>query len=423
MTEFARAEESQLLRPSAASDGDFLASRPQFDPWAGPEPAQRQRSSAVRPSRSAIRSNMVTQAHAVARSHGLTRLPANEVEGGINALPESARRTFDNGFFMTEQLKTMGQLRGRDSRSLSPSTNLAFGDSSRISHNDSKALVQASRIVEDPIAEDTHGEGEDAREFQRNVAAFRQQGADRRFGEWTAQSRSDRAARASKFRWLSPSTWNMFSNFGWAKKAHARRQIADLEKSLGGKAPKQGSWRSGRSRPGATDANLFGNSAYSMTPQEYRAWGKAIPSATRYENATTAKDQQAGRTGIMEAATAEGVDGGELGRLALGAAVKSAEEKSADNARLQRAIDRDPAGAFSYAPGQVVGGHALLDAPSKGEDTPDVIKDVFGMGGVAASPAQDDASDPASDDDSSDAASTEPAPAAFQLRRADRIAM
>jgi len=125
----------------------------------------------------------------------------------------------------------------------------------------------------------------------------------------------------------------------------------------------------------------------------------------------------------MGAAAAEGVDGADLGKLALGAGVKTQDEKAADDARMRRAIARDPAGDFTYTDGQEVGGHALLGAPTKGEEIPDIVRDVFAMDGPRSAPeAQPVGSQSGSGDADSSASATEPEPGAFQLRRAKRIA-
>ena len=118
------------------------------------------------------------------------------------------------------------------------------------------------------------------------------------------------------------------------------------------------------------------------------------------------------------------MDATALGQVAIGATVKTPEEKAADAARLQRAIDRDPRGNFSYQAGDVVDGHAMLGDPTKTEDIPDIVKDVFGMGGASASEERDAARDVGSSDDdaSDDAAPVDMAPNAFQLRRGGRIA-
>ena len=422
MTEFAGQEDRLPRRPSDASDADFIAHRPQFDAWSGLEPAPRRQAEAKRPSRDAIRKDSVQRGRQVSRSAGLDRVEGS-LDEAVARLPEADRATFDNGFFMHDQMQAMKSIRGRDSRSLEKSTTLNFGDSSRISRDDMKALRTVARMNEQPIAADAHGEGADAREFAQNVAAYRKQADDRRFGEWKTESRGQREAQASKFSWLSPSTWGMFKNFGWSKKANAKRQIADLEESMGGKAPKTGPWRSGKYRPGATDRNLHTASAYGISPQEFRAWGKAVPFATKYENARTARELDSAKRGLMGAAAAEGVDGADLGKLALGAGVKTQDEKTADDARMRRAIARDPAGDFSYTDGQVVGGHALLGAPTKGEDIPDIVRDVFGMDGSRSAPEpQPSGSQAASDDDDASDPADAPEPGAFQLRRAKRIA-
>lgn len=422
MTEFAGQEDRLPRRTSDTSDTDFIAHRPQFDAWSGQEPAPRRQAEAKRPSRDAIRKEMVRRGQGVARSAGLDRVEGS-VDEAVARLPEADRTTFDNGYFMRHQMQALKSIQGRDSRSLEQSTTLNFGDSSRISRDDMKALRTVARMNEQPIAEDAHGEGEDAREFEQNVAAYRKQADDRRFGEWKTESRGQREAQASKFSWLSPSTWGMFKNFGWSKKANAKRQIADLEESMGGKAPKTGPWRSGKYRPGATDRNLHTASAYGISPQEFRAWGKAVPFATKYEKARTARELASAERGLMGAATAEGVDGADLSKLALGRGVKTQDEKAADDARMRRAVARDPAGDFSYKDGQVVDGHALLGTPTEGDDIPDIVRDVFGMdGSQSASEAQPPGSPAVSDDDDVSDSADAPGPGAFQLRRAKRIA-
>lgn len=424
MTEFAGREDRLTRRASDASDAEFIAHRPQFDAWSGSEPAPRRQAAMKRPSRDAIRKGMVRQGQAVAFSAGFGQIDDDAFAEALERLPQADQAVLDNGFFMKRQMHALKSIQSRDSRSLEPSTTLDFGDSSKLSRDDMKALRAVARMNEQPIAEDAHGEGAEAREFEQNVAAYRKQAYERRFGEWKTESRAQREEQASKFRWMSPSTWGMFKNFGWAKKANARRQISALEQSMGGRAPKVAPGRQRKAAHVANDPQLFGNSASSLTEPEYRAWGRALPAAGRLYNPRSAKDMQEGRQGIGAAAEAEGVDATALGQLAIGATVKTPEEKAADAARLQRAIDRDPRGNFSYQAGDVVDGHALLGDPTKTEDIPDIVKDVFGMGGASASEERDAARDVGSSDDdaSDDAAPVDMAPNAFQLRRGGRIA-
>ena len=416
MTEFAGQEDRLPRRTSDASAADFIAHRPQFDAWSGAEPAPRRQAAVKRPSRETIRKDIVERGRQVSRSAGLDRVEGS-LDEAVARLPEADQKTFGNGYFMPHQMQALRSIQGRDSRSLEPSTTLNFGDSSRISRDDMKALRTIARMNDEPIAEDAHGEGADAREFEQNVAAYRKQAHERRFGEWKAESRAQREERASKFRWMSPSTWGMFKDFGWAKKANARRQITSLEQSMGGRAPKVAPGRQRKAAHVANDPQLFGSSASSLTEPEYRAWGRALPAAGQLYNPRSAKDMQEGRQGIGAAAEAEGVDATALGQLAIGATAKSPEEKAAEAARLQRAIDRDPRGNFSYQPGDVVDGHAMLGDPTKAEDIPDIVRDVFGPR-PAASAAGDGAS---SGDDGSDDGVAQAPPTAFQLRRAGRI--
>ena len=390
MTAFAEQDDAISRRPASPSDADFIAHRPQFDAWSGAEPAPRRQAVVKRPSRDAIRKGMVRKGQDDALSAGFGEIDDDAFAEVLNRLPQAEKTVLENGILMTQQ---------------------------RISRDDMKALRTIARMNEQPIAEDAHGEGADAREFEHNVAAYRKQAHDRRFGEWKAESRGQREEQASKFRWMSPSTWGMFKDFGWAKKANARRQITSLEQSMGGRAPKVAPGRQRKAAHVANDPQLFGSSASSLTEPEYRAWGRALPAAGQLYNPRSAKDMQEGRQGIGAAAEAEGVDATALGQLAIGATAKSPEEKAAEAARLQRAIDRDPRGNFSYQPGDVVDGHAMLGDPTKAEDIPDIVRDVFGPR-PAASAAGDGAS---SGDDGSDDGVAQAPPTAFQLRRAGRI--
>lgn len=416
-------DEAARSRPASPADDMFLARRPEFGPkdgfvddpdaWNRP---QRQRAQAIAEAKAARKRNFWKK---VIRADGM---------------PESERTDRDvrrlglahDRLALAKAEQTLGS---RDSRTLPKSSAFNPGDRRSVAQDTVASFMKGSTTAAEPIAEDIQGErAEDDRQWAQNMAAFRRQADARARAAFTAESRSAREARASKFSLFSPSTWEIFKNFGWAKRANAKRQIAELDEQLGGTALPLGPWKSGRYRaPKANDAALHTESAYSVTPAEERAWAKAWPAAERWDKAETGTEQSRAAGQIQDVAAAEGLDGSAFGKLVTGSTSKTAAEKAQEAESMERAIARSGIAPFVHNEGNVVSGHGILGAPTKDEEIPSIVRDVFGMDGPSnwresdgtesMDPSQMDGSGSDDDDASADAPAQGPGAGGFAFRR------